>query len=317
MATPTLNKTSKLLPVPLSTAVRHSDPFVLIERQSRQLQDDLQLLLDAQSAGLSAGLSNTANDYRSTGSSTPTPSHLASPRTTMTIPIRQPTRKKISLKGARRGILKSMDELLTLKEEERRIVDVEIGHRRDAVREVDAFISKQKGLESVLTEAQREHESLRIQNLQRESRNLEKHIMDLENQLGEMKARHRQMLNEITHLQNSIDSKLSSYRESLALVHKDVQIYLQSPPIQPLRFTTSDTPTFYTLHPKRRTLEMAKEHWHNEGTLLRQRRRKADHEISALKEGGRTWHKVISTISSFETSMQKKMSQIIRGFSGS
>ncbi|KMU78990.1 hypothetical protein CISG_07633 [Coccidioides immitis RMSCC 3703] len=310
MATSPLDKSGKLLPVPLSASVHHSDPFIFIERQSRQLQNDLQALLDVQSAGLSAGLSASSNDHTSTTSSTSSTSRLASPKATMTIPVRQPPKKKISLRGARRGILKAMDGLLTLKEEERRVIGFELGCRREALREVDNFVSKQNGLEIALSQMQGDRETLRMDSLKNESRALQKEIMALENRLAEMKARHRQIFNEITQLQNSVDSKLSSYKESLALVHKDTQNYLRSPPVQPLLTMFPDTPTFYALQPKRRTLEMAKEHWQHESMELRKRRRKVDHEIGALKEGEKVWHEVISTISTFETSIRKKMSRI-------
>ncbi|WEW59236.1 hypothetical protein PRK78_004705 [Emydomyces testavorans] len=310
MATSTLNTHKKLLPVPMFASIHHSDPFILIERQSKQLQNDLQVLLDAQSAGLSAGLPSVSNDSFSNRSSTPTPAHLTSPRAPMTIPVRQPPKKEISLRGARRGILKTMDGLLTLKEEERRIIGFELRSRREAVREADMFVTKQRGLESALSDMQGDQETLRVENLKRESRSLEKEILQLETRLSEMKARHGQIFNEITQLQNSIDSKLSSYKESLALVRKDAQNYLATPPIQPLLVNSADKPTFYSLHPKRRTLEMAKEHWQNESMELRKRKRNVDNEISALREGGEVWHKVISTISAFEKSMQEKTSQV-------
>ncbi|OAX84602.1 hypothetical protein ACJ72_01029 [Emergomyces africanus] len=90
------NSQKRLIPVPSDIAVRHYDSFLHIERQSRQLQRDLQTLLDAQSAGLAAGLSGSAGDGSTTnGSLTPTPTQLgSSPRNTLTIPVRQPSEEE-------------------------------------------------------------------------------------------------------------------------------------------------------------------------------------------------------------------------------
>src|SRR5207247_6152789 len=86
---------------PFELSILHHDPFLYIERQARQLQRDFQTLLDAQSAGLTAGLSRSAqDDILSNGSSTPTPSQLTSVQNAMTIPIRQPLKKKIGLRSA-------------------------------------------------------------------------------------------------------------------------------------------------------------------------------------------------------------------------
>src|SRR5215471_16476124 len=118
--------TRQLMPMPVDASVHFQDPFLYIDRQSRQLQRDFQILLDAQSAGLSAGFSGpTQDDILSNGSSTPTPSLLSSPRSAVTIPVRQPLKKKIGLRSARRGILKSMNDILSIKEQELRIISSE------------------------------------------------------------------------------------------------------------------------------------------------------------------------------------------------
>ncbi|EER45208.1 conserved hypothetical protein [Histoplasma capsulatum var. duboisii H88] len=307
----------RLAPFPPDVAVHHYDSFMHIERQSRQLQRDLQTLLDAQSTGLAAGLSRpTGDDTTSNGSLTPTPTPTqlgSNPRNTITIPVRQPVQKKIGLRGARRGILKAMHALLSLKEEERRLIDSELKNRRLAVKEVETFVNKQSGLGNAIAEIQTNDGSLRAENLIREARTLETDIRDLESKLLQMKVRHRHVLNEVSQIQNSVDAQLSSYKASLALVQTDVNNYLRSPPIRPLVPPTATPPPFYALNPDRRTLEMAKEQWIMEQNELRSKRRKADLEIEALREGGGVWQKAVSDISSFEKLLQREMRSLQQG----
>ncbi|PGG98295.1 hypothetical protein AJ80_09556 [Polytolypa hystricis UAMH7299] len=300
----------RLVPVPPDVVIHHHDPFLIIQRQSKQLERDLQTLLDAQSAGLTAHLSGSPHDdVLSTGSSTPTPSQLHSSRTAITIPVRQPPRKKIGLRGARRGILKSMHELLSLKEEETRIINSEISSRRAAINDVGAFKSRQDGLKKEISDIQGGQKKTKAETLTREAQKLETEIRDLETKLMIMKARHRHMLNDASEIQNSVDAKLSSYKASLSLLDSDVQRYLRSPPLQPLATPSSDPSLFYSLNPKRRTLDMAEEHWRTEIRHLRNKLRGSDDEIKALNDGGRVWQQVVSAVSKFEKRLQEEMQQ--------
>ncbi|KAK2795809.1 hypothetical protein FQN52_003659 [Onygenales sp. PD_12] len=308
------NGQQRLMPVPLDASARHYDSFLLLERQARQLQHELQSLLDAQSAGLAAGLSGRPDDdILSNGSLTPTPSSVqfGSPRNAITIPVRQPPKKKVGLRGARRGILKKMNALLTLKEEEHQIIGSELADRRTAIREVDTFVNKQNGLVKTISDIQNKQGKSRAENLQREARSLEADIEEMETMLLQMKARYRHILNEVSQIQNSVDAQLSSYQASLALVKTDASKYLRSLPIQPLVAHSATPPPFYALNPKRRTLEMAKEQWITEQSELRNKRRKVDAEIQALREGGGVWQKVISEIGKFEKLLWQEMQRSV------
>jgi len=80
-----------------------ADPLVGLERQERAIQQELQLLLDAQSAGLVQGFGGGANDGASdAGSSTPTAS-VRSERSRGVTPVRQPRRKAVGLRGGGEG----------------------------------------------------------------------------------------------------------------------------------------------------------------------------------------------------------------------
>ena len=202
-----------------------------------------------------------------------------------------------------------MRELLSLKEEEERIINTELRDRGEALRDLEVFTNKREGLQEAISRIESEDSVRRIEELGEQSRELEEEIREMEIRLMRMKSRHREMLSEISELQNAVDSKLSSYKESLALLDQDVLRYLKSPRIQPLPASGHSTPTFFALNPKRRTLEMAKEHWANEQLELRKRRRIVELEISALNHGGSAWYKVINVVTEFENRLAGFMQQ--------
>ncbi|KAL1992036.1 hypothetical protein VTN49DRAFT_4068 [Thermomyces lanuginosus] len=289
----------------------HHDPLLYIERQTRHLQQNIQSLLDAQSEGLVAGLSGAPDDdHSSTGVSSPTISTASSARGVPTIPVRQPAPKKISLRAARRGILRSMHEMLSLKEEEKKVISLRIEERRKAISEVDGFASKREGLQKTITDIQNSRDGERTEELKREARDLEREIAELESKLAELRTRHRHLTDEISQTENAVESKLSSYKESLSLLDKEVERYLRAPPLAgPLRRDTSGT-TFYSLNPKRRTLDMAREHWQQEQIELRKRQRAVEREIRALNEGGPVWQSVINEITAFEKRLKREIAQL-------
>lgn len=93
-----------------------------------------------------------------------------------------------------------------------------------------------------------------------------------------MKARHKHLMDQVQQFESSVQSKLSSYNASLDLIDKDIKFFLARPPIsQPSSATTllstngaSSPETFYSLHPKRRTLSLASEQWRAEREALAQ-----------------------------------------------
>jgi hypothetical protein len=142
-----------LQPTPLSASIiHHSDPLLPVDRAARALQRTIQSLLDAQSDGLSAGLrAGSRDDVSSVGSLTPTPSVATPPRSALgvkTMPIRQPVPKKVSLRGARKGLTRSMQEFAQLKEEELRILASQSKGRGSALKKVHALEDKKSALAS-------------------------------------------------------------------------------------------------------------------------------------------------------------------------
>lgn len=295
----------------------HHNPLLYVDRQSKHIQRNLQILIDAQSEGLLAGLAQQQPEDTSDGSFTPTSSRVSRSRSPSTIPARQPVPKKIGLKAARQGISQSIYDLLKLREEEREILSSQTDERDTALHELQGFTTRRSGLEESISSIHNNRDNQRAKQLQEEARTLETDIHELETRLYEMKARHRHIVGQISHIENSVEAKLSSYTESLSILQKDVQTYLRDPPLQPLSQRNNGQSTFYTLNPKRRTLEMAQEHWKSEQESLRGRQEEVDAEIMALEEGGGVWKQAIADISDFEKYLRASMRRYIQLDTGS
>lgn len=226
------------------------------------------------------------------------------------MPVRQPAAKKIGLRAAREGIFKSIYNLLKLREEERGLLSIRDGERGDALIEVDEFSSKRAGLQETISSISSGRDSQRPTELRNEAHALESEIQELETRLYEMKAKHEHVVREISEIENSVESKLSSYKGSLSLLESNIRNYLQNPPLQPLSAT--DESTFYSLNPKRRTLDMAREHWKIEREKLHKRQSEVESEIQALEAGGGVWKQVVTDITGFEKRLRAEMRRTLQ-----
>ncbi|KAJ5788476.1 hypothetical protein N7457_003466 [Penicillium paradoxum] len=296
----------RLPPVPAGASIYHHDPLLYVERQTKHIQRNLQVLIDAQSEGLLSVLAEPPADDASAGTFTPALSSRSGSHSPSIVPARQPAPKKIGLRAAREGIFQSIYDLLKLREEEREILTTQTNERENALHDIQSFLSRKSGLQETIATIHGDQESRRSKQLEEEARNLETDIRELETRLYEMKAKHRQLVNEISHIDNSVDAKLSSYTESLSLLESDIRNYLRDPPIKSLT-QYSGEPTFHALNPKRRTLEMAQEHWNSEQNTLHNRQQSVDAEILALEEGGGVWKQAVSDITGFEKRLQANM----------
>lgn len=296
----------------MTDSVPHSDALLALSRQETHLQSTLQALLDAQSEGLLAGLGGTSparDDASSNGSRTPTTpesmSHSHKPKSV--IPVRQPARKKVGLQGARRGIAQAISNLANLKGEEGRVLEDEVTHRKGILSTVSDFERKSTGLRERIRGIQSEDTSRRVEHLKAEEKTLANSIHELETQLYEMNARHRQLIREIDGLNNSVQSKLSSYESALALAEKDIKRFLARPPVET---STKATTGIWTLPRERRTLEMAKEHYNEEQQTLKGRFEAVQAEGSALEEGRVVWEDVVQEVNKVEKSLREEMQRM-------
>lgn len=214
-----------------------------------------------------------------------------------------------------------MHDFVTLKQEEERIVDTQIREREDALGRIEAFTSKKEAIQSQIDSINAEPVARSANRLRTEANELDIQIRELENQLFEMKTRHRHLMDQGQQLENSVQSKLSSYNASLELIHKDVKQFLARPPIAQSSSGTTHSSnngtgvaeSFYSLNPKRRTLEMANEHWREEREALERRKKSIQHEKTALEEGGKIWREVVTEVQTFEQNLKTHMQHLSKG----
>jgi len=295
------------------------DPLLALERTEKAIQNDLQLLLDAQSAGLIQGFGGDVGRDASSdaGSSTPTTRSLqrssSRGKSGGIVPVRQPKRRVVGLMGARRGLLKDMGELVAVKREEVGVLVVEIRRREEVLERVDLWGKRIEGVRNQLSEysvgvnqAEGEGEAMEISELRTEERAVENEIREMEDRLTQMKARKRWLGERIKESVNKREARLSSYRGALREVESEVKEFLKRPPIN-ASIVMGDEEGFSALPPGRRTLGMAKEWWNKEVSQLQLRKQEVEKEKSALEEGVQMWEESISIVTEFEDDLRKQM----------
>ncbi|KAK5225707.1 hypothetical protein LTR99_002508 [Exophiala xenobiotica] len=293
-----------------STLIRHNDPFLPVERASKDLERTLQSLLDAQSKGLSAGVgTDPAGDPSSVDSPTPTPSITTSPRSVSglrTVPIRQPKKREVTLRDARHGLSRSMAEFAALKDYELTLIEREAVARNNALKQTSDLENREHMLND---EVQKIKAQGVAEGLRNEVQRVEKEIKDMETMLFELKNRHRHLLNQVRELESSKDSKLSSYSEALTLNENNIKHFLRQLPVSQSLGVGPDR-GMYDLKPERRTLQMAQEQWTGDLEMLHSRKAEVENERTALEEGGKLWREVTHRIRGFEKDVKMQTTRL-------
>lgn len=284
------------------------------------------MLLDAQSTGLVQGFGGEVSSKGSidgssdAGSSTPTSrsahrsSSLRNGKSRGIVPVRQPKKKKISLRGARRGLLMDMRELVEIKTDEVSILNSEIGRRDDVLEQVDVWEKRIEGARKQLSgySAAGDHgngsneEARELAELRTEEQAVDNEIREVEERLAEMKARKRWLREQIQEGVNRQEAKLSSYQGALKEAESEVKQFLKRPPV-PVSIIMGDEAGFMALPSSRRTLAMAREWWGKELSQLHARKQEVGDEKAALGEGVQLWEDTIQAVTDFEDGLRKEM----------
>lgn len=299
-----------------SLGVASVDPLVVLERRERAIQRDLQLLLDAQSAGLIHGFGGGGGEEASdAGSNTPTTRSVngSSARRGSgsgnrgIMPVRQPKSKPIGLRGARRGLLREMGELVEVKDEEATVLNNEISRREILLRKIGTWEERISGVKGKLETANGEvEESREIKELKSEEKAVDAEIREMEDRLAAMKARKRWLGERIKEGVNKREAKLSSYRGALKEAEAEVKEFLRRPPIA-TSVIMGEEEGFSALPPSRRTLGMARDWWAKEIHALKERKGEVETEREALEEGARLWGESVKAVVGFEDELRVQM----------
>lgn len=316
------------------------DTLLGLERRERALQAELQMLLDAQGEGLLAGFGGGGGDMRDgSGNSTPTTRSLQRGKDSQgvrskdgshmqTIPVRQPKKRTIGLKAARKGLLRDMSELADVKGEEGDLLGEEIERRElciaktkdwkirieEAKKEIGEFISVDTTIAGSTSLDRERNESTQgkseedreIAELRTEERAVANEIRETEDRLLQMKARKNWLGERIKERVNQRESRLSSYRGALKEVESEVQEFLTRPPAI-VSISMGDEEGFMALPPKRRTLEIAEEWWNKEINSLQERKLEVEKEKEALEDGAKYWEESVGTVIRFEDELRESM----------
>lgn len=303
------------------------DPLLVLERRERALQAELQNLLDAQSAGLVQGFggSSAQTDASSdAGSSTPTTRSIDGRERSRdkregrggVVPVRQPKKKPLSLRGARKGLLRDMGSLVEVKNEEGAILEGEIARREKVLTRVAEWEMRIEGVRKQLssyTGSGSEEESSagteedsELAELKTEERAVDNEIREMEDRLAQMQARKRWLGERIKEGVNRREARLSSYRGALKEVEVEVKSFLARPPIQ-ASVVMGGEDGFTSLPSNRRTLGLAKEWWNKEVSTLQTRREEVETEKQALEDGARIWAESINIVVEFEDELRRQM----------
>ncbi|CZT10948.1 uncharacterized protein RAG0_15262 [Rhynchosporium agropyri] len=308
------------------------DPLLGLERRERAIQNDLQALLDAQSAGLVQGFGGDVGvgvDVCSdAGSSTPTSNGRSMYKSESRrnsggiVPVRQPKKKVVGLRGARRGLLRDMEELVSIKKEEVGILEAEVERRKVVLERVAGWEGRIEGvreqlagysdLQSMNADTGHEvggaggEEAQEIAELRTEERAVDSEILEMEDRLAQMRARKQWLGERIKESVNRREARLSSYRGALREVESEVKDFLRRPPI-PASIVMGDEEGFTALPAGRRTLGMAKEWWDKEISQLKTRQEEVEKERDALEEGAKMWTDSVKVVVDFEDDLRKQM----------
>lgn len=317
---------------------KYQDPYLALSREEEHLQKNLQKLIDAQSEGLLASFAGAPDhderdNLSSTGSRTPTTTSIGSigtpwglnqssshyaPSSPITIPIRQPARRKIGLHGARRGITRAISSLAHVKSSQATLLSSELDEKSSNLSTVQSLSAKQSTLEEQIRAiAQKEDASGRISEMRKEEKVLDEEIRELEDRLWQMKARHNKLLGDIQGLENRVESQLSSYKAALELAKKEAKSLLKRAPRATATATAnvvlggqhrkSTEEGIWSLPPDRRTLPMAEEHFLEEQQTLRRLIEAAKFEQIECEEGAQVWEDVVRSVSAVETMLRMEM----------
>jgi myosin heavy subunit len=320
-----------------------------LQRRERAIVQDVQHFLQIQEDVLTSVHVQSGDDghENSSGSATPTSASASSSRRLHRsilepatrpgpggeiIPVRQPRRKKAGVSDARKGIAASIAELANLKVEEDASILSALSTRKQALAKLRRLSTKHDDIAGELTALETdEAEPLakELEELGSEHRGICSEIEDLQKRLTELRTRRRHLESRIDGVKNRREAGLSGYRNALKEVEDTTSTFLARPPVKPLDMealaagTNTEEPMpaaggieFMRLRPERRTIDMAREWWESEVSILERRKAQVDIERVALEDGGRIWEEVVRLVVDFETELRKLMSGITASVHG-
>ncbi|KAF2151936.1 hypothetical protein K461DRAFT_269027 [Myriangium duriaei CBS 260.36] len=277
-------------------------------RKQRNLEAELQFLLDAQAEALASGLSPP--DYSSTSVNDSPSSTSSTPSLHSTQNIKR--QGKIPLRDARKGLYMTMRRLALLKMEETKEADVCAETATASYEQVQLWTDRRAKLLARTQDIQSGSDAKAATELRDQAGALQPEIDDLEQKLLTLRNEQRKLRREAEDVENRVQAKMSSYTRNLEALDRDVQEFLRS--MQPVDTTSTlfsndveEEEPFWYLPAKRRTLEMAREVLEKEKKAAETKQELVETEREALEEGAIVWRDAIRDVEGFERALRVEM----------
>ncbi|GAM88444.1 hypothetical protein ANO11243_064770 [Dothideomycetidae sp. 11243] len=276
-------------------------------RKQRNLEADLQLLLDAQAEGLTSGPdSSSYSAERSPSSSSSTPTLHSTQN------IASNKSGKISLRDARKGLYMTMRRLALLKAEEMKDADARADVLTASFEQAQTWTDRRKKLVDRAQEIQGGTDAETAAELRDQASALQPEIEELEQRLLTLRNEQRKLRRLAEDVENRVQAKMSTYTRNLEALDRDVDEYLRDmqPPDASITLFSrdaSDEEPFWSLPKKRRTLEMAREVLEREKKVAETKQDVIETEREALEEGAIVWKDAVRDVEDFEKALREEM----------
>ncbi|RYP06142.1 hypothetical protein DL765_009622 [Monosporascus sp. GIB2] len=311
------------------------DTFREIARRERQMQKELQRLLDAQAAAIEQKLDDSPfsgkGKTREAGNVTPKNKKTEQSSTQPVIPVRQPPEKTLSLGQARSHIIGVMQMLASLKAEEDAYIASALAERKAGLSKLTMLKNQHQQIKKDIHEIEKDPADF----LTNEIRTIEGELQTVSSQIEEYKRLLRRaeqtkaaLERRLEEAKSEAESRLSGYRGALRECEAGMRDLVRRPGIrvlEPAQFRNQGEEgeagaagaaadghitgiEFFRLRPERRTLPMARDWWEGEVAVLERRRAAVERERAALEEGERVWADVIDTIDRHEEQLAGALS---------
>ncbi|KAI1803013.1 hypothetical protein F4811DRAFT_362799 [Daldinia bambusicola] len=307
--------------------------FKMLQRRERQLQKELQKLLDAQGAALERDLrgneaGKTSPEATKQGLSPDlTASHIQ--RTLSegsVVPVRQPQKRPLSKRQARIGIARSVTMLADLKNEEDAYIATALAERKAALSKLRNLSSQRKSITAEMKALEEDSETsieTEIATMEGQHRTVCASIEKLEEKLRILRRTKTELERKLEEARSTREASLSGYKGALKQCDQGISELMKYPGVQVLEVEdlreqggedlaalTSKHMSgveFLSLRPERRTIEMAKDWWEGEVAVLERRKAAVDKERAALEEGSEIWQQVFTMLVDFETRLNQSL----------
>jgi hypothetical protein len=345
-----------------------------LQRREDALQEDIQHMLDAQAAALALQLvpntaasafprspnitPNTRSVASDAGSDTPTGTEtFYSTRSTQAhstllqptkssvmgevIPVRQPRKRPLGLRGARAALGRALQQLANLKAEEDASLESALDVRRAALSRLQRLASRRDSVLQelhMLEEDAQEPLGVELRELRAEQQDVNIEIHNLERRLVDLRQRNRQLAEQIHDVGSRREAGLSGYRGALHEADTQIAEIMRRPSVRPLDLeairkippggstvqrgdvqlesSSSVAINFLNLRQDRRTVEMAKDWWDEEIRILEYWRMEVEKERKALEAGENIWRETVESVSKYEQELRRELRNDDEPFTG-